>query len=186
MLRALLLTLLLALGLPAAAQTAVDWDTWERFATRVETAIDSGAYSEADLERLRGQVIDWRAQLLQAQRGNNSTRVATLREQMAALGPAPAEGKTEAEDVAGRRQELTEELAKEQAPVLRAVEAWGRADGIVSQIDKTLRERQTTALRRLSPSPLMPSSWHAALTDLSAIWRGILADTRERAVEAVA
>ena len=183
MLRALLLTLLLALGLPAAAQTAVDWDTWERFATRVETAIDSGAYSEADLERLRGQVIDWRAQLLQAQRGNNSTRVATLREQMAALGPAPAEGKTEAEDVAGRRQELTEELAKEQAPVLRAVEAWGRADGIVSQIDKTLRERQTTALRRLSPSPLMPSSWHAALTDLSAIWRGILADTRERTVE---
>ena len=167
----------------AAAQTAVDWDTWERFATRVETAIDSGAYSEADLERLRGQVIDWRAQLLQAQRSNNSTRVATLREQMAALGPAPAEGKTEAEDVAGRRQELTEELAKEQAPVLRAVEAWGRADGIVSEIDKTLRERQTTALRRLSPSPLMPSSWHAALTDLSTIWRGIRADTRERTVE---
>lgn len=183
MLRALLLTLLLALGLPAAGQTAVDWDTWDRFAARVETAIDSGAYSEADLERLRGQVIDWRAQLLQAQRGSNSTRVATLREQIAALGPAPAEGKTEAEDVAGRRQELTDELAKEQAPVLRAVEAWGRADGIVSEIDKTLRERQTTALRRLSPSPLMPSSWHAALTDLTTIWRGIRADTRERTAE---
>jgi len=179
MLRALLVALLLVLARPAATQSPVDWDAWDRLASRVEQAIDSGDRSEADLEQMRALIIDWRARLLQAQRAN-STRVATLREQIAALGPPPAEGKTEPDDVAARRKELTAELAAEQAPVLRAVEAWGRADGIVSQIDKTLRARQTTALRRLSPSPLLPSSWNAALSEGRAIWSGLWQEVRAR------
>ena len=161
LLAALLIPLLLAVT-AVSAQSPVDWDAWEALARRAENVVEAGSLPDEDLQSLRTQVAEWRARLLDGQKVN-STRIATLREQISALGPAPAEGDTEAEDVAKRRKELTDELASQQAPALRAVEAWGRADSIVAQIDRSLRARQANTLRRHTPSPLRPSSWKAAV-----------------------
>lgn len=158
----------------------VDYSQWERLAGQIEDVIEAGTATDARLEALRADVVRWRDQFLNAQ-GANSTRIATLRDQIAALGSPPAEGKTEPEDIAARRKELNDQLSKLQAPGLTAVEAFGRADGIVQQIDSELRERQANALMQLSPSPLNPVNWASAWEALHTIGTQWGAEAKERA-----
>ena len=70
---------------------ALDYAGWERMAVRAETASQSRSATNVELERLRLQLVDWREALLGAQNAN-AARIATLREQIDALGPAPADG----------------------------------------------------------------------------------------------
>src|SRR5690606_23085765 len=106
--------------------------------------------------------------------------IAVLKGQLDTLGPAPAEGETEPAEIAARRAELTAAIAQEQAPALRAAEAFGRAGGIIQQIDLQLRERKASALLHLSPSPLRPSSWAAAFGEAGAWARAASAETHGR------
>ncbi|MDO5659244.1 MAG: DUF3772 domain-containing protein [Paracoccus sp. (in: a-proteobacteria)] len=150
----------------------IDYAAWDSFANRVENSLDSTALTEAQLTQLRAEVVSWRTRFNQLQ-GTNANRIRTVREQIEALGPAPAEGETEAEDVATRRAELNSTLAELQAPGIAAAEAFSRADALVRTIDELTRERQAEELARLTPSPLLPSSWAAAWSDL----RRFLSDT---------
>lgn len=169
-LRWLALVLLLVAG-PLAAQdlpsptgsadvleTALNYNDWERMAERAEAEIAERRTSDDRLEEIRAQLAQWRAALLTAQNAN-SARIATVREQIAALGPAPAEGETEADEISSRRQELAQQLVRLQAPGIAAEEAYRRADGLIREIDRTLRERQADELLQLWPSPLNPGNW---------------------------
>lgn len=179
---AALLIWLAVLCAPLAAQTAMpepDYGIWDKFATQVEQSLDRDDVNDATLQQMRGRVVDWRANF-QAAQGFKSTRVSTLQDQIAALGPAPAQGATEPDDVATRRKELTAELSAEQAPSLRATEAYGRADGLVTAIDKTLRNRQTSAVLQLTPSPLLPTSWAAAAEDGARLVSGLREEVSTR------
>ncbi|MFD2855483.1 hypothetical protein ACFSZS_12885 [Seohaeicola zhoushanensis] len=80
---ALLLTVTVAL-----AQDGPDYDAWTKVADNAERVTEQGRASDEALETLRAQLVDWREQFLSAQ-GLNSDRIATLRNQIAALGPAP-------------------------------------------------------------------------------------------------
>ena len=51
---------------------------------------------------------------------------------------------------------------------------------VVRGIDDELRTRQTSALLRHGPSPLMPGSWAEAVSAAVQLARGIAADVRER------
>ena len=62
-------------------------------------------------------------------------RLATLNEQMAALGTAPEAGATEPQAVAKRRQELQDQIAKLEAPRRAADEAYSRANNLIGDID---------------------------------------------------
>lgn len=142
-----------------------DYAAWEYLAERAEAAVDNRNTASADLEALRARVVVFRSQFLEAQTATQD-RIHTLREQIAALGPPPAEGETEADEIAARRTDLSERLAQRQAPLLTADEAFRRADGIVRSIDRVLRERQADALLTLWPTPLNPANWWAGVNVL--------------------
>ncbi len=178
---ALFLALFLAVSLPLSAQEAQapNYEAWDKMAVQAEQILETGQANEARLQAIRTEVVKWRNQF-KANEGVNSTRIATLKDQIAALGPAPAEGQTETEDVAARRTELNNQLAELQAPGLKAVEAYGRADSIVAQIDQSIRTQQNYALINRTSSPLNPANWAPALTEAGDVARNIYNETRTR------
>lgn len=155
-----------AVDLVEPAATSLDYVAWDAMAVRAEGAIQDTASDTKALDQLRAQLVDWRAALLGAQSANSS-RIATLRTQIAALGAPPVEGAVESEDIANRRGELTEQLVRLQAPGIAADEAYQRADGLISEIDRVQRERQADQLLQLWPMPINPANWPAAVRALS-------------------
>ncbi|MFU8882067.1 MAG: DUF3772 domain-containing protein [Rhodobacterales bacterium] len=187
----LLLVLLLAMGGLLASQPAMaqatsaastaqdgvvgpDFARWQILAARAEEAIESGAVSSFVLEDLRSEIVGWRDAMLAAQ-SINSSRIATIRSQIDALGPVPEEA-SEPEEIASRRAELSEQLVRLQAPVRAAEEAFSRANGIISEIDRIIRDRQTDELLRLGPTPLNPILWGRGLGELVATFTDITAE----------
>ncbi|MCP3971782.1 MAG: DUF3772 domain-containing protein [Rhodobacteraceae bacterium] len=176
-----LVAVLLVLVAPiAGAQTAdeIDYDAWGSVAGRAEASIEAARASSQAFESLRSEIVVWRERFLRVQ-DVNSARIETLKTQIEALGEPPGEGGTEADEIATRRFELGEQLVKAQAPVTRAEEAFSRAGGLVREIDKLIRERQTDALLRLGPTPLNPAHWPPALVYLTGSLRAILTESRD-------
>ncbi|MGL4311566.1 MAG: DUF3772 domain-containing protein [Paracoccaceae bacterium] len=163
---AALTALFVAAPLAAQDAPAVDYTLWERDAAQGEALLEQNRVTVAALEAMRTRIVDWRTRLQEAQSANES-RIETVRSQIAALGPAPAEGATEAEEIATRRRALNEQLSRLQAPGLNAVEAYSRAESIVRQIDAKIRAQQADALLKLSPSPLNPINWPAGAAVLT-------------------
>ncbi|PTX56177.1 small-conductance mechanosensitive channel [Litoreibacter ponti] len=165
----LALSLALAVGVPSVAMAqavagpdgAPDYAAWESNATRANDVLITDRASTETLERLRGQLVSWREMFLRRQ-GANGDQIATVRSQIDALGPVPAEGESEAEDIAERRAALNEELDQLTAPVRRAEEAYARADGLIARLDATVRDRQTNQILELNPTPLNPALWPEA------------------------
>ncbi|WEF23105.1 DUF3772 domain-containing protein [Paracoccus sp. S3-43] len=187
MIRAFLAVLLTVLSLclsPAWSQDAAlpDYDRWDRVATQAEQLTTSPDTATAQLESIRADIVDWRGRF-QAAQGVNGEAIARLETQIAALGPAPAEGATEAEDVAARRADLQKQLSEMQAPRLAAVEAFSRADAIVRQIDSSLGKRAASQMVQQSTSPLVPANWIIAASETTRLVGGIAENTAQRIAE---
>ncbi|MBA85815.1 DUF3772 domain-containing protein [Thalassobius sp. S69A] len=148
----------------AGTQSSLDYELWSATASRAEAALESGRASNAALETLQSEIVSWRDRFLEAQ-NTNKARIATIQSQIAALGPVPEDGQ-ETEDIATRRSALNTQLARLQAPVLAAEEAYSRAAGLVAEIDRILRERQVDELSQLGPTPLNPALWAPSLQEL--------------------
>ncbi|MGP6088811.1 DUF3772 domain-containing protein [Antarctobacter jejuensis] len=182
-----LLALFLAVSLwtgAVFAQVSVeDYSRWETIASRAESMVDAGRAEDERFEAIRQQVAEWREQFLAAQRANAS-RIQTLQAQLSALGDPPAEG-TETPEISEQRKLLSQQLAEQRAPVVRAEAAYSRANAIISEIDSIIRERQTDALLELGASPVNPVLWPAALTEiqgtLTSLWKEITDNITDRA-----
>lgn len=172
----LILALWVGLATQGIAQTDVinDLGSWEPLAEEAEAQLEAKNATEAELDALRAKVVQFRAEFDVA-RDRNAARIATLREQLAALGPAPDDTSTTPEsiDVRARRAELSEQLSILLEPVQRAEAEFVRADAIVGQIDRALRDRQTQELLSTSPTPLNPLFWNTALRDFNTALRDI-------------
>jgi small-conductance mechanosensitive channel len=172
MLRAGLVALVVALVLWAGASAAqelpgVDMGRWQSLVEQVEALADDADTQNTTLEALRSEVVAFREQFSNA-RLANAARIASLREQIELLGPAPADDAApEAAEIAATRAELEAQLAVLAAPVQMAESVFIRADGLVSEIDTILRSRQAEALLQVSPTPLNPVNWQAAYAALS-------------------
>lgn len=162
-------------GVNLPSGEVLDLDEWTKLAERAEAAIEAGRASDSALESLRAEIVEWRAKFLSAQSVNDS-RIRTLQAQLDALGPAPAEGETEPNDVAARRAELNAQITRLRAPVLAAEEAYTRADGLIGEIDALIRTRQTDALMAIGPNPLNPENWQTALTEIRAAWQTLVGE----------
>ncbi|MBW4708172.1 DUF3772 domain-containing protein [Roseobacter sp. YSTF-M11] len=170
---------LLALGLlvssPVAAQEANTTDiqttlkSWENVAALAEAAIDRDVASNERFERLRAEIAEYRSDFTAASQVN-ADRIATLRNQIEALGPVPESGE-ESIEIKARRTELNERLEMLLEPVRVAEEAFRRADGLIREIDTIIRDRQARRLLSLGPSPLNPAHWPDAIEDLFEILR---------------
>ena len=134
---------------------------WGALASLAESSVEDRGSSEDVLNAVRAEVVGMRTLFLSAQAAQRD-RIATLREQIAALGPPPEEGATESPDITQHRTELNGQLSEREAPLLAADEAFRRADAIVRAIDRELRARQADALMALGPTPLNPANWLAA------------------------
>ena len=181
---AVILTVILLLGQSLAAQekSELDYEAWETVAAEAEKLSENSEVTNEDLAAMRGKIVDWRGKL-RAGQNVNGNEIRTVRDQIDALGPAPAEGASEDEEIANRRAELQKKLSALQAPRLQAVEAFSRAESIVRRIDEVTAERQATQLVRLSPAPLLPSSWPAALSDGAQLAQGIAEEARQRTAD---
>ena len=164
---------------------ALDYQGWERMATRAESAIGNANPTNVALESLRAELTRWREKFQVAQNANG-TRISTLKDQIAALGAVPADGTAEQPEIATRREELTAQMARLQAPGLAADEAYRRADGLIRELDRALRARQADELLKLWPNPLHPGNWADALTALSQTAMTLWVETSARWGEATA
>ena len=141
------------------------YDGWLVTAEQAEQLIDDDNASNVQLEQIRAQITDFR-QYFSTSGSQNSARIKTLQSQLDALGPKPEDGTEEAVDIAELRKALTEQLDTLKVPRVVAEEAFNRANGLIGEIDRIVRERQASELLSRGPTPLNPVYWPIAARDV--------------------
>ena len=153
----------------ASAQTSpqvtLDYDRWAATANMAQDTLEAGTASGAFLHELRKQLALRRSEFSEVQ-NFSPARLATLEEQLAALGPVPESG-TEPAEIAERRMILAQEIKVLNAPRLRAREAYKQADGLIREIDAALSAKETENLLQLRPSPIDLRLWPEAVLQVS-------------------
>lgn len=158
---------LCASALFAQEVSGVDMEKWRALAARSEAAVDDPDTSVEALNELRTVLAIYREKF-NSERSVNSTRIASLRDQITSLSAASEEtgAAPEAAEVVAKRNELEEQLAVLTAPVQVADSAYTSAYGLVGEIDTELRNRQAEALLEVVGSPLNPIHWPSAIEEL--------------------
>jgi potassium efflux system protein len=155
----------LSLTAEVLAQDPPDYTAWSQLSARAQVMIDGDRASTSMLEAVRAEIVTWRTVFLDAQ-DINASRIATLREQITALGPVPAEGEAEPAAIAAERADLTQRLTDAEAPARRAEAAYREAQGLIGEIDAQIAARQAGALLQLEPAPINPANWPSAVATL--------------------
>ncbi|OUD10938.1 hypothetical protein BVC71_05590 [Marivivens niveibacter] len=163
----------------ALGQTGIDVEAWTSVAIAAEEALQNPNSTDFALERLRNELATWRDALLDAQ-SVNSARISTVSAQLSALGAAPEEGAEEAAAIANRRAELNAQLDELQAPVVLAQESYARANGLISEIDSTLRASEARRLGTRGESPWVLANWGTAFAAVASTLSSAWAETSAR------
>ena len=148
-----------------SAQVTLDYNRWASTANMAQDTLEAGTASGAFLIELRKQLALRRSEFSEVQ-NFSPARLATLEEQLAALGPVPESG-TEPAEIAERRMILAQEIKVLNAPRLRAREAFKQADGLIREIDAALSAKETENLLQLRPSPIDLRLWPEAVLQVT-------------------
>lgn len=149
----------------AQSDTEVMLSEWSATALRAEDILETKLASTPALETLRAELVVQRTQALELE-ALSKDRVAPLRAQLDAMGPAPEDGEIEALELAARRSELNKALTLASIPLLVAQTGYSRSDGLIREINTIIRDRFSEKLVELGPSPVDPAFWPAAFADL--------------------
>ncbi|MXQ07347.1 DUF3772 domain-containing protein [Alphaproteobacteria bacterium GH1-50] len=152
----------------AWAQDQIDYAEWDRIAGQIETALEEERLSVEGLDGLRESLVGWRDRFITGT-DLNSERIEALRTQIDALGPPPAEGESESDEIASRREQLSQSLAEARAPQLEAEAAFVEANALIARIDSRIRDEQTDEFFRHETSPLTPTLWSEAASRLGQV-----------------
>lgn len=175
------LTLVL-LGLGSASMAQLSdrgrdyYEEWLVTANRAEEVVDANRASSAAMEKLRSEIRGYR-EIFDNVRGQNSERINTLESQLEALGPKPEEGTEEPPDIAALRIHLDEQLDKLRVPRIIAEEAYNRANGLIGEIDRIIRDRQAKVLQERGPTPIDPRYWQDAWEDIQEASHALVSET---------
>ena len=149
-----------------AQSVEIDYELWAKQAKHAERQLENKNVSES----LRKQVADWRI-LFQSASEVNKIPIATVLSQIEALGPLPVDDATD--PFKDRRRELAEKLASLKAPAAKALEAFKKSEGLIKEIDQTIRAQQASALVHLGKSPLNFLAWPSFWSDLKNFHLGL-------------
>ena len=116
-------------------------------------------------------MIGWRDVFFDAS-DVNADRLATVADQLAALGAAP-KGAEEAAPIADRRAALLAQQDRLSYPDILACEALARANGLITEIARQRRARDAAELLERNGTPVNPASWAEAITGLRTAVTGI-------------
>lgn len=178
-LSALCAVLLAALATLSMAQVSEDdrayYNEWLEKADRAEDVIDANTAPNAALEQLRSELAGYREAFTES-RTENTDRIRTLQSQISALGGKPEDG-DEPQDIADLRETLTLQLSTMQVPRVVSEEAFNRANGLIGEIDRIIRERQAKKLLARGPSPLDPLLWPIAFRDINNTLVALVSET---------
>ena len=171
--------LLFALPAPIVAQEATglgeQFVTWEQTARAAAGLLERDSTPVDTLEQLRGRLAAQREEMFELSQ-SESVEARTIRAQLEALGPPPAEGEAEPTELTERRADLNESLAAALAPTRAAREAYERANVLIAELDTTIRRMNARALMARLPSPLDPRSWRETGTELRAYFNALGTD----------
>lgn len=163
----LLFLLCLPLG-PTLAETRDNPQSpqWNENIERAKRLLERQEGNIKELIEVRQQLVDQRDEAM-AIVASGSVPLRTLKAQLDALGPAPSDTTTESEQLAERRKELQKEISQANEPLLKAEEVVRQSGVLIKELDSVIRQRTTTALLVRDPSPLIPTGWKAAATELA-------------------
>ncbi len=182
-LRALALALLLAASLApgAGAQDAPAEvpSAWETTLVRAKARAADPNATTPELEALRDQLLRMRSAAIELEAAS-AIEVTDVKARLETLGPAPADGATETDEVAQLRAQITAELSASQGPLLEAQDFHRRALAMIRDIDRIVRARFTDGLTRRGPTPLRPAHWWSTI---EAVTRNLVAE--KQAIAAV-
>ncbi|MFT5631317.1 MAG: potassium efflux system protein [Gammaproteobacteria bacterium] len=140
----------------------IELSGWDTLATRAEGIAETGAASQFALGRVRAELVGWRDQFSNAL-GTNANRLITVRGQIDAFGVA-ANGVDPV--IAARLAELMALQDRLLQPQLLAQEAFARANGLITEIDRQQRALDSQRLATRSASPANPTYWPAAFSNV--------------------
>ena len=181
----------LLLGTAALAQTLVDADTtvettdvapaliagqpadgWTELAQRAEHLVETDKISLFALGRIRDDLVAWRDVFADALDVNRS-RLATIETQLAALGDTDGASQT----ILARKAELRALQTRLLEPQILANEAFARANGLITEVDRRQRGVETARMLVRSETPANPVHWPAALMTVQGLISGFVAET---------
>lgn len=149
-----------------ADQANAFFEEVDQLSLEARALIDDPQSSEDELQSMRDQLAASRNAVFELQSSRQRT-VSELETRIAALGPAPAEGEEEPEEIAQRRAALNAQLASVRVPIVKGQEAYQQLSALVSDADRALIARFSAELLSHGPSPLLPGTWTAAIEEVS-------------------
>lgn len=150
---------------------------WDHISTKVETSLNSGTAPDGWLNNSREELVIVREEA-QSIITANVDKIADLKARIASLQASVPEDEAASPQIERKLTELREDLAKVELPSLTADLAYQRADDLIVQIDRNIRQNFSNLLTKRSASPLLPITILSAATNTNTAQAALVGEAK--------